>query len=59
MALVLGAIIANRWFRPAVAWSLAFSGANATGQLIFLPAIAATATSYGWRWAAAIVAALA
>lgn len=60
MALVLGAIIANRWFvaRRGLVTGL-FSGANATGQLIFLPAIAATATSYGWRWAAAIVAALA
>ena len=60
MALVLGAIIANRWFvaRRGLVTGL-FSGANATGQLIFLPAIAATAMSYGWRWAAAIVAALA
>ncbi len=60
MALVLGAIIANRWFvaRRGLVTGV-FSGANATGQLLFLPAIAATATNYGWRWAAAIVAGLA
>lgn len=60
MALVLGAIIANRWFvaRRGLVTGI-FSGANATGQLLFLPAIAATATTYGWRWAAAIVAGLA
>lgn len=60
MALVLGAIIANRWFveRRGLVTGI-FSGANATGQLLFLPAIAATATHAGWRWAAGIVAALA
>jgi MFS family permease len=60
MALVLGAIIANRWFteRRGLITGI-FSGANATGQLLFLPAIAATATHAGWRWAAGIVATLA
>jgi len=59
-ALVLGAIVANRWFvaRRGLVTGV-FSGANATGQLLFLPAIAATATNYGWRWSAAIVAVLA
>ena len=60
MALVLGAIIANRWFveRRGLITGV-FSAANATGQLLFLPAIAMTASRAGWRWAAAIVAVLA
>ena len=59
-ALVLGAIVANRWFTARRGLVIGiFSGANATGQLLFLPAIAATSTNYGWRWAAGIVATLA
>lgn len=60
MALVLGAIVANRWFvrhRGLVVGI--FSAANATGQLIFLPAIAHLATGPGWRYAAGLVAVLA
>lgn len=60
MALVFGAIVANRWFvshRGLVTGI--FSAAGATGQLIFLPAIAALATGPGWRWAAGLVAVLA
>lgn len=59
MALVFGAIVANRWFvahRGLVTGI--FSAANATGQLVFLPVIAWTATEYSWRWAAGIVAGL-
>jgi len=60
MALVLGAIIANRWFHTHRGLVTGiFSAASATGQLLFLPLIARTATSSGWRAAAAIVAALA
>ena len=53
MALVFGAIVANRWFvaRRGLITGV-FSAANATGQLVFLPAIAWTATHQGWRWAA-------
>ncbi len=59
MALVFGAIVANRWFasRRGLVTGV-FSAANATGQLVFLPLIAATASGPGWRWAAGIVAAL-
>ena len=60
MALVFGAIVANRWFvshRGLVTGI--FSAANATGQLVFLPAIAWAATQHGWRAAALVVAALA
>lgn len=58
MALVLGAIVANRWFdshRGLVTGI--FSAANATGQLSFLPLIAVLAQGPGWRWAAWSVAA--
>ncbi|WP_392467914.1 MFS transporter [Arsenicicoccus cauae] len=60
MALVLGAIIANRWFdeRRGLVTGL-FSAANATGQLIFLPLIAAAAEGPGWRYAAGVTAVLA
>jgi MFS family permease len=60
MALVFGAIVANRWFathRGLVTGI--FSAANATGQLVFLPLIAAAATGPGWRYAALTVATLA
>ncbi|MFV0459685.1 MAG: MFS transporter [Actinomycetales bacterium] len=60
MALVFGAIVANRWFevRRGLVTGI-FSAANAAGQLVFLPLIAATAENVGWRWAAGIVAVLA
>lgn len=60
MALVFGAIVANRWFathRGLVTG--VFSAANAAGQLVFLPLIAAAATGPGWRYAAGTVAVLA
>jgi MFS family permease len=60
MALVFGAIVANRWFvahRGVVTGF--FSAASSTGQLIFLPAIAQLAHGPGWRWAAGLVAAFA
>ncbi|HET6967655.1 MAG TPA: MFS transporter [Ornithinibacter sp.] len=56
MALVLGAIVANRWFHTQRGLVTGvFSAANATGQLLFLPAIARTAQDAGWRAAAGIV----
>ncbi|XVX20102.1 MFS transporter [Actinomycetota bacterium] len=60
MALTFGAIMANRWFdaRRGLVTGI-FSAANATGQLLFLPAIAAAASGPGWRYAALAVAALA
>jgi MFS family permease len=57
MALVLGSVVANRWFatRRGLVTGL-FSAASSTGQLIFLPAIAALAAGPGWRYAALVVA---
>ncbi len=57
MALVFGAIVANRWFvshRGLVTGM--FSAANATGQLIFLPLVARAVDGPGWRYAAGAVA---
>lgn len=54
MALVLGVIVANRWFvahRGLITG--VFSAGNATVQLISLPAIAAAVSGSGWRWARA------
>ncbi len=53
MALVFGAIVAQRWFytHRGLATGV-FSAANATGQLVFLPLLAAAATGPGWRYAA-------
>lgn len=51
-ALVLGAVVANRWFttrRGLVVGILA--GSTATGQLIFLPAAAWLIEHVGWRYA--------
>lgn len=57
LALVFGAIVANRWFvrHRGVVIGI-FSAASSTGQLIFLPAIAHLADGPGWRWAAGLVA---
>ncbi|WP_345463038.1 MFS transporter [Nocardioides marinquilinus] len=60
LALVFGAVVANRWFvrhRGVVVG--VFSAASSTGQLVFLPAIAHLADGPGWRWAAGLVAAFA
>ena len=60
MALVFGAIVANRWFHTHRGLVTGiFSAANATGQLLFLPLVARTAVADGWRAAAGIVAVLA
>lgn len=56
LALVFGAIVANRWFvrhRGLVVG--VFSAASSTGQLVFLPVIAQLAAGPGWRWAAGLV----
>jgi predicted MFS family arabinose efflux permease len=50
LATVLAATIATRWFtarRGLVVGML--SGGSATGQLLFLPVLAAIASVYGWR----------
>ncbi len=57
MALVLGAFVATRWFaaRRGLVTGI-FSAASSTGQLIFLPSIAALAAGPGWRYAALLTA---
>src|SRR6478735_4775818 len=52
------ATIATRWFearRGLVTGVL--TAASATGQLIFLPVVAAITVHHGWRWASLVVAA--
>jgi len=60
MALVFGSVVANRWFskRRGLVMGL-FSGANAAGQLIFLPSIVAIIENGSWRLAALVVTAFA
>lgn len=60
MALVFGAIVANRWFvkHRGLVVGL-FSAGNATGQLIFLPFIATLIEDGSWRAAALVVTVLA
>jgi sugar phosphate permease len=49
-AMVLAVTVATRWFnhRRGLVMGI-FAASNATGQLVFLPLIAALATDYGWR----------
>jgi sugar phosphate permease len=56
MALVFGAVVANRWFvrHRGLVVGL-FSAASSTGQLVFLPTIARLAEDNGWRWALGLV----
>lgn len=57
-ALVLAAVVANRWFDERRGLVLGIlSAANATGQLVFLPLLARLVERYGWRAAALAVAA--
>ena len=58
-ALVFGALVANRWFvkRRGLIVGI-FGAAWATGQLVFLPLIAATIEQRGWRYAAVGIALL-
>jgi len=56
-ALVLAAIVVNRWFDQRRGLVLGvLSAANATGQLAFLPLLAHLVTSDGWRSATYVVA---
>ncbi|HYB93855.1 MAG TPA: MFS transporter [Vicinamibacterales bacterium] len=59
-AMVLGAVVATRWFdhRRGLVMGL-LSAANATGQLVFLPLLASVVEASNWRSAALIVAAAA
>src|ERR1041384_6909438 len=56
-SMVLAAIVANRWFDERRGLVLGvLSAANATGQLVFLPALASLVATSGWRSAALLVA---
>jgi predicted MFS family arabinose efflux permease len=57
MALVFAATIAERWFvaRRGLVMGILTAG-NATGQLVFLPIVAALAESAGWRVASLVIA---
>jgi len=59
-AMVLGATVVNRWFveRRGLAMGL-LSASTASGQLVFLPMLAAVAQSQGWQPVIFIVAAAA
>ncbi len=60
MASVLAATVAGRWFRARRGLALGILTASVqTGQLVFLPILAATAEYAGWRAASMIVAAVA
>ncbi len=57
VALVFGAIVANRWFVARRGLVLGVLGAAwATGQLVFLPLLAAVVERFGWRAASVVVA---
>src|SRR5207237_1836637 len=60
MALVLGAMVATRWFvRRRGLVTGVFAASVATGQLIFLPEQAAIVAGFGWRTAVLLVAVVA
>jgi len=51
-ALVLGATVASRWFSKRRGLLIGLmTASNATGQLVFLPILAALTEAYGWRTA--------
>jgi predicted MFS family arabinose efflux permease len=58
IAIVLGATVVSRWFaqRRGLAMGI-LTASTATGQLVFLPGLAAIAESSGWRPVALVVAA--
>ena len=59
-ALVLAAVVVNRWFEERRGLVLGLlTAANATGQLVFLPLLAQLVTAHGWRSAVYFVAGIA
>jgi sugar phosphate permease len=59
-AIVLGATVVNRWFVKSRGLVLGvLTASTATGQLVFLPMLAAVVERFGWRNAAMIVAGVA
>ena len=59
-ALVLGAVVVNRWFstRRGLVMGI-LTASTATGQLVFLPLLAALVEHHGWRAAVFLVAGVA
>ena len=59
-ALVLASTVASRWFaaRRGLVMGV-LTAATATGQLVFLPAMASLAETSGWRWVSVLIAAVA
>jgi sugar phosphate permease len=56
-ALVLGATVVNRWFAERRGLVLGvLTASSATGQMVFLPALAAIVANHGWRSAVLVVA---
>jgi MFS family permease len=56
-AVVLGAVVVNRWFTKHRGLVMgALTASTATGQLLFLPLLAHVAETDGWRWSVRIVA---
>ena len=56
-ATVLGAAVANQWFKEKRGLVMGMlTASTATGQLVFLPALAKSVESHGWRSAPTIVA---
>ena len=57
VALVFGAIVADRWFTTRRGFVVGILGAAwATGQLVFLPLLAAAVEAWGWRAASLAIA---
>ncbi|HEY4265951.1 MAG TPA: MFS transporter [Micropepsaceae bacterium] len=57
VAMVLGATVAGRWFARHRGLVLGvLTASSATGQLVFLPLLAAVALHFGWRWVSLTVA---
>jgi len=60
LAMVLGVTVVNRWFEARRGSVLgALTASTATGQLLFLPLLAALSSSLGWRTAMLVVAGVA
>jgi MFS family permease len=57
VALVLGATVVNRWFTTHRGLAMGLlTASTATGQLVFLPLLAAVIRDHGWRAAALVMA---
>jgi MFS family permease len=58
-SLVMGAVVANRWFIAQRGLVMGLLTASfAAGQLIFLPLLASIVTNHSWRWATALITAV-